>query len=311
MDYVPIRVSTLRGDQKIEFNAYIKINDKFILYLRQGDSFEGARLVRLKEKKVRKIFIPQDEEKGYREYLARNIEMAYDSKSSTSLDNRAAIVQGAQQANTEEVMENPESKEAYDIAKDGAAKYVQFLSAEDKAIAHILNIDNVDQSIAHHGVTVSTYSAALAKRLDIVDPKLTQVLALGALLHDFALLHSPIALNRPRKDFSPDELKQYRMHPEEGGSKVQDKKHVDQGVINIIAQHEECVDGSGFPLGLMENKLDPMAVIVGSSNALDRLITFEGVKKAEAVKTLMVKSVGQYPLKHIQILGDIMKLVSG
>ena len=54
MDYVSIRVSTLRGDQKIEFNAYLKINEKMVLYLRQGDSFEGDRLKRLKEKKLRK-----------------------------------------------------------------------------------------------------------------------------------------------------------------------------------------------------------------------------------------------------------------
>ena len=52
MDYVSIRVSTLRGDQKIDFNAYIKINEKMVLYLRRGDSFEGERLLRLKEKKL-------------------------------------------------------------------------------------------------------------------------------------------------------------------------------------------------------------------------------------------------------------------
>lgn len=310
MEYVPIRVSTLRGDQKIEFNAYVKINDKYILYLRRGDSFEGARLGRLKEKKVRKIFIAQDEEKGYRDYLTRNIEMAYDSKSTSSLDNRSEIIQGAQQASTEEVMENPESKEAYDYAKDGVAKYIQFLNAEDKAISHILKIDNGDGNIAHHGVTVSTLAVGLAKKLEIVDPKILQLLSLGGLLHDFAHFNSTLNLSRPRKDFTPDELKQYKAHPQEGGARVQDKKHFDQTVINIIAQHEECIDGSGFPAGLLESKIDPLAVIVGSANALDRLITFEGVKKTDAVKTLMLNSVGQYPLKHIQILGDIMKSVS-
>ena len=55
MTYVPIRVSVLRGDQKIGFDAFLEVNSKYILYLRKGDSFEGARLDRLKEKKVKKI----------------------------------------------------------------------------------------------------------------------------------------------------------------------------------------------------------------------------------------------------------------
>ena len=55
-DFVPIRVSTLRGDLKINFDAYVKVNEKHILYLRKGDSFEGSRLKRLKDKKVRKMW---------------------------------------------------------------------------------------------------------------------------------------------------------------------------------------------------------------------------------------------------------------
>ena len=81
----------------------------------------------------------------------------------------------------------------------------------------------------------------------------------------------------------------------------------DETVINIIAQHEECINGSGFPLKLNEAKMDPLAIIVGTANALDRLITFEGVKLDQAVKALMVNSVGKYPLNQIQMLGDIMK----
>src|SRR6478735_8764937 len=118
MDYVSIRVSTLRGDQKIDFNAYIKINDKMILYLRRGDSFEGERLKRLKDKKLRKMYILTDEETHYRSYLQKNIDVAYDDKSGKDMQTRAEIIQGAQQSNTEEVFENPENAESYNYAKD-------------------------------------------------------------------------------------------------------------------------------------------------------------------------------------------------
>jgi HD-GYP domain-containing protein (c-di-GMP phosphodiesterase class II) len=307
MDYISIRVSTLRGDQKIDFNTYIKIGSKMILYLRRGDSFEGERLKRFKEKKVRKMFILNEEENKYREYLQRNIEMAYDEKSGKDINARAEIVQGQQQSNTEEVFEDPTNVEAYNNTKDSAAKYVQFLIGNSKAVGAVMAITNDDFNIAHHGVTVSTLSVALAQKLNILDPKKTQLLALGALLHDFAHYESALALNRSVTDFSKDELALYNKHPDAGSNKVQDKKHFDQIVINIIAQHEECIDGSGFPKGARENEVDPLSVIVSSANALDRLMTFESIPRQEAVKKLMIDQVGRHPLNHIQLLGEILK----
>jgi len=308
-EYVPIRVSTLRGDQKIDFDAYLKINEKFVHYVRKGDSFEGERLQRLKAKKLKKMFILPTDEEGYRQYLQKNIEMAYDKNSGKSLQTRSEIVQGNQQSQTEAVMENPENELVYNEAKDAAGKFVQFLSNEEAAVSHILNMNNVDQNIAHHGVTVSTLANALAKRLGLTDPKQMQLLTLGALLHDFEHFHSGLSVARPLKDFNAEELKIYKNHPMAGAQRVQDKKHFDQAILNIIAQHEEYMDGKGFPNGIPESKMDPLAVIVASCNALDRMITFEGVEKKSAVKQLMIMSVGKYPLQHIQLLGDIMNKV--
>ncbi len=307
MDYVPIRVSTLRGDQAIDFDAYIKINDKYILYVHQGDSFEGQRLKRLKSKKLKKMFILQQAETNYRSYLQRNIEMAYDRGSGKSLETRAEIIQGNQQSNAEAVMENPENEVIYNETKDAAGKFVQFIDQEGtESVSRVLSIDNVDHNIAHHGVTVSTLAIALAKKLNITDPKMTQLLSLGALLHDFEHFHNGLSLARPLDQFSKQELALYKTHPLVGAQKVQDKKHFDQTVLNIIAQHEEYVDGKGFPSGLIESKMDPMAVVVASCNALDRLMTFEGVPKKEAVRRLLISGVGKYPLNHIQSLGDVM-----
>ena len=132
-------------------------------------------------------------------------------------------------------------------------------------------------------------------------------MGLGALLHDFGHYESGVALNRSTADFSKEESVIYKNHPALGSQKVQDKKHFDQTVLNIIAQHEECSDGSGFPNGLRESQMDPLVVIVASANALDRLITFEKIPRAEAVKKLMIDQVGRHPLNHIQLLGEILK----
>lgn len=306
MDYVSIRVTTLRGDQKIGFDAYLKLNDKMVLYLKRGDSFEGERLSRLKAKKLKRMFILSSDEGNYRDYMHRNIEIAYDNKSNKDIATRSEIIQGNQQNNAEEVFENPDSIEKYNDTKDAAGKYVDFLISNSEATKAILKIENADQSLAHHGVTVSTLSVALAQKLKMVDPKQTQLLALGALLHDFGHHGAEVP---PGKigEYDKQKLAKYKEHPTVGAKNVQDKKHFDQVVTNIIMQHEECIDGSGYPQRFTEKQTDPLAVIVSSANAIDRLVAFEGVSKADAAKHLMINSVGKHPLQHIQILSEILK----
>lgn len=307
MSYISIRVSTLRGDQKIDFNAYVKINEKMVLYLRQGDSFEGDRLKRLKEKKLRKMFIGADDEARYLSYMQRNIEAAYDSNNK-DIQGRAEIIQGEQQSHTEEVFENPESVTHYNAAKDAAGKYVDFIFTNSQALSAVMNIENTDKNIAHHGVTVATLSLELAKRYGITDPKRTQLLTLGALLHDYGHYNSTLNLSQPLAQMNATDKALWIQHPKVGAEKVQDKKHFDQTVINIISQHEETINGLG-PLGLFEKDLDPLAVFVSSANAMDRLITYENVPRNEAAKKMMLEQVGNHPLQHIQYLSEILKTI--
>ena len=93
-EFLPIRVSTLRGDLKIPFNAYVQVAGKHIMYCREGDSFEGYRLNRLRDKKIKKLFIALEQESLYRQYVQTSIDLAYDVKSRVPLETRAEVVLG-------------------------------------------------------------------------------------------------------------------------------------------------------------------------------------------------------------------------
>ncbi len=307
MEFVSIRVSTLRGDQKITFNTYVKINDNMILYLRQGDSFEGSRLQKLKEKKLKRMFIQPADEGHYREYMRKNIELAYDNSSSKDIQTRAEIIQGQQQSNIEDVFDNPEQAEAYLNAKDAAAKYVQFLLTNSNALKAVMAIKNDDRSISHHGVSVATLGVSLAQKLGLNDTKNFQLLTLAAFLHDFGHHNSSIYPRKKTSEMNVDEIILYQSHAAAGAQKVQDKKHFDQLVLRIINEHEECADGSGYPRALIEKQIDPTSMIVSTCNVMDKLISFEGFSKDEACKKLIFESVGKYPLVNIQKLIEVVK----
>lgn len=306
MGFVPIRTSTLRGDQKISFDVFVQINSRNVLYLRKGDSFEGVRLERLKKKKLKKMFISAESEEDYRSYLSSNLEMAYDSKSGKSLGSRAEIIHGAQQNNAEAVMEEPGSQFAYTNAKEGAARYVEFLMKEQSAASQMLNIENQEQDLGRHAVAVSTLAIALAHKLSLKNQTQLQLLGLGALLHDFGHAQSHGDLFLPLAELSKERMLEYMKHPLAGADSVRDKRHFDPAVIAIIAQHEELVNGTGYPNKLIEKQTDPLAVLVSTANDFDRLVASRNLSHKDTLKDFMVSRVGLHPLEHIQALKSIV-----
>lgn len=302
MSYISIRVNTLRGDHKITFEAYILIDGKYVHYLRQGDSFEGHRLERLKSKKLKKLYIKTESESLYRQYVELNIESAY-TKNDKDLKTRAEVIQGDQEFHTEEVFENPKDSVAYNKAKVAAGKYVDFLLQNTTAAQSILAIQNSDHSVTHHCVNVATLAVALASELKILDELQKQILTLGCLLHDYGHFDTSYDLSKKVQDMNKDEQKLYWQHSKNGAEKVKDLRHFDKGVLNIIYQHEELVNGSG-PLKLREKDQDPLAVLASTANALDRILLFEGQDRIKALKTFMVDNVGKHPLSHIQALSQ-------
>lgn len=307
-DFVPIRVSTLRGDTKINFDAFVHVAGKHILYCKTGDSFEGSRLQKFKEKKIKKLYILTEHEEKYREYMTKNIEMAYDKNSGKSLDSRSEIIQGAQQAATEEVMDNPEDSVAYDLAKIGSEKYVNFILDEKEAMQAIMNIKNTDQSIAHHGVTVAAIAVAMAEKQNLHETEKLELLSLGCLLHDIEHTHTGLKVGRPVKEFTTDELRLYKKHPADALERLKKHKHFDPVVLDIIYNHEETIDGNGFPNKKKEKELSPLCQIASVSNSYDRLMSFEGVAdQKEALKKLLVDKMGLHSLKNLQTLQNVLK----
>lgn len=306
-DYIPVRLSTLRGDQTLLFDVYIKVAGKQILYCREGDSFDKIRLQRLKEKKIKQLFIKQESEKGYRQYLSQNIQVAYANTAGKPIEMRSIIIKGLQQAATEEVLENPLEKIYYEAFKDDTKRYVEFLLMEQVSLKHILLDDSSDPTIARHGVNVASIAIAIAEAAGIQDTTKLQLLATGCLLHDIEHAYSGLNVAKPLEAITGNELNTYRNHPDLGVARLQESEFYDQIVLKIIGQHHEYLNGTGFPKGLNDQNLDQMVMIAAVADAYDRFISYEGIEPKDAIKQLLLARVGLLPLPLIQHLNKILK----
>lgn len=307
-NYVPIRVSTLRGDQKISFDAYVRVAGKYILYCREGDSFEGERLDRLISKRLLKMYIRPEQAPLYDKYIKENVARAYDASKGANLENRAQIIQGAIQACAEDLMEDLENEALYSITQEASARFFSFLKTEPEALKAIIEIKNEDYNVAHHGVNVSAVALAIAEEMGVAEERPMQMASLSTacLMHDLEHTYTPVTLSVPEEKLSSNERALYSRHCVNGAERIKEIHYYDKLIQQIVLFHDEKIDGSGA-LGKKEKELDPIIFIAATANIFDHLITQNKMTPKEALKNMLVEKMGILPLSCLKALQNVLK----
>ncbi len=146
------------------------------------------------------------------------------------------------------------------------------------ALQHIHQFSN---ELFYHSVHVALLSLivdlAWQRRHNqgLIDGGKLENILFGALLHDIGYLTMDKGVwEVKRMDKNPAEPN-YKSHPTKGYELLkrdQVKHGYSKEILNIVLQHEERVNESGFPMGLMRNQIDLNAQIVGLCNDFEHLL---------------------------------------
>jgi putative nucleotidyltransferase with HDIG domain len=139
-------------------------------------------------------------------------------------------------------------------------------------------LDTRDSETLGHSVRVAAYTAAVARRMGVVEPELTDIYR-GALLHDVGKIGVPDAILRKPGRLTPEEWIEMRKHPEIGDRILQGIDFLD-GARPIVLSHQERYDGKGYPLGLRGKEIPLGARIFAVVDTLDAMTSDRPYRKA-------------------------------
>ncbi|MBX3042983.1 MAG: HD domain-containing protein [Candidatus Kapabacteria bacterium] len=112
-----------------------------------------------------------------------------------------------------------------------------------------------------HSRFVSEKSAQVAQLLDMNDEDVMEARIAG-LLHDIGKLNFPEScLYKFTSEMTENEYTKYKQHPELGYH-ILEPYHLLSNISEIIYQHHERLDGSGFPKQLHREAIHPVAKII-------------------------------------------------
>lgn len=202
--------------------------------------------------------------------------------------------------------------EGIEKAKEMVDSLGGILDAPDASAAflNVMNTNKMGQGMFLHALNVAALSLMVGREFEFSEAEL-KALALGALFHDIGELDVPGKILLKRPNLSPDERNTYRQHPRYGLDMVKRYGGFSKPCLDVIHQHHERLDGSGYPMGL--KGLDAISVTARLVMVIDRyddLCSDPDIEKrltpSEALSHLFVKFKGVLWLEAIVVLIRIL-----
>lgn len=155
-------------------------------------------------------------------------------------------------------------------------KTLESLSRNDQALLTLLHQSHTDKKVQAHSFGVFTVALLLALDLGIPQDQ-QEALGMAALLHDGGWAKLPANLFSKGKPYTETEKTLIKQHLLilDG---VLKKSNLPELVTLLIQQHHERSDGSGYPRGLKEAQIHPLARMLGAADQYDELIHGLGEK---------------------------------
>ncbi|HEX8955157.1 MAG TPA: HD domain-containing phosphohydrolase [Burkholderiaceae bacterium] len=155
-------------------------------------------------------------------------------------------------------------------AREDATELVQgmvqtILQDRDVAI-HLMNDMSGGEELYFHALNVSVLAMILAKELDLPIPDIEQ-LGIGCLFHDVGKTQIPTRVLRSENP-TRAEINLIQQHCAHGLA-LGTRMNLTRQALEVIMQHHECQDGTGYPKHLIGDEISPLARIAAIVNAYD------------------------------------------
>jgi HD-GYP domain-containing protein (c-di-GMP phosphodiesterase class II) len=297
MNFISIRLSTIKSGLIVPFNVFIRLANQHIMYLRQGDDFDQNRLDSLRDKGLKKFFIKEEDELNYQSFLSDQLSHIHLS----SDDVKVSLALDASENSVLKVMNNPTTEKSYLMAKFSSDIVKKVTTDNDHILREMVaqtrgQSSNLVEKMQAH--LVNTASIAIKFSESLNSNINTSSMGIAAFYHDASFsqfgLEDQKLFFQEIKSMTPKNLTTYKTHPEKSVMCLQDKAFADKEVLDLIISHEENLSGQGFPKKL--TKLTLPQEVLSLCALYDREVTCLGKNPADVLNSMMIDQVGNYNL---------------
>ncbi len=302
-DYLKIQIRSLNSNEEIPFDVFISINDKKVHYLRAGDKFDDAKILKFKEKAANSFFVKSDDKQNYKNFIQSRL-----SSDDITTNEKAQLLRDSSMSLIEELFESPEVEDALKGSEAVINNFMKFMDTDPQAITQLIKLSTHDFYTYNHSLDVSIYSLGLGKILGFSGKEL-QELGEGSLIHDIGKRQVHVDIITKEGPLDEMEWMQMRKHPQYG-LKILNEFNMSDAIKACCFEHHENMMGTGYPQKLPGSEIHPFARIIAITDTYDALTTQRSynVPKSpeEALNFMKNKLKGKYDEDFLEAMYSVL-----
>jgi HD-GYP domain-containing protein (c-di-GMP phosphodiesterase class II) len=272
------------------FDLFIKTENVVTAVFRAGAPFDSHQQQCLKAAETDGVYIAAKSLPQYQEYAEQNLQFLMASEN-IPLRRRAEIVYHVVTGLVEEVFADVPEVPLIERAARVAELIVAFLQKSPGAVCEFLAVAAHDYSAVAHSANVGILSVAMGQQIGIQDRRSLEDLGIGALLHDIGQTRISRRILQKRGALTTAEYDLIKKAPWWGVEILAQSGTIRQDAFIPVMQHQERMDGTGYPVGLRGDDIHVYGRICGVVEAYDaitsRHVYREALDSYPALRTMM------------------------
>ena len=266
-EYVQVSVDSLKGIRPLQNDVYVKFGEShFVCVFKHGEVVNPESLKKFIDTKRNEFFIKKAEIGASLDHVADQLEKLGDAG---RIEPKVAsqVFDHAYHLVSDVVAQVGFTPEVQRIVKSSVAMTIKTLGSKPRLSAILEDLKVKEGSyISGHSLMIANVGCALACRVGWTSATTQFKICLAAFLHDISINQEVMARIRSMDEvrsvgLDAEQVKELRLHPIRAGEYARQFSEIPTEVEQIVIQHHERPDGSGFPRGLNAMQISPLGAL--------------------------------------------------
>lgn len=311
--YTSVKIEEVINLKVAPFDYFVKINDsKYVRIAKEGMHVATQILTNVQGKGVHVIYSKKED---YRKYLEKMTQSSLNiNKMNIPKEVKIRFLAKTSDLIFDQIVSEGVSREMFHSSKQVLDSSMELIMEDDNVFNLLKSLNDLDENSYRHSLGMAMYSVLIAKQLTWETENTIFKLSLGALFADIGLKTLPKNIIDNSKIWidGPD-LELYKKHPIFGANLLKQGKDIHQDIIDIVEQHHENCDGTGYPKQLSRTTIHPLAKLVRVADefceyALKTQSNPNPPAPKEIVQRLLSSSNKKFEYKYLVALAKVFNI---
>lgn len=257
-DYCGLFIDDFLHIKYFPFDIFCRLSEtKTVKVIKAYDEINTPLIQKLKDKGVSRLFLKRDE---YKRYLAIN---AFSQTKGETSKEKLKWVRGVTENVLHDVYVDEVNLDNFFAAKQVVETTLDLVVDNEIMFEFIKSLNEMGNDLYKEAIGVSVYSVLIASKMGMNDPKVKFRLSIAGLFSDLGMKHLPPELvDKSRMLYNYKEQQEYFRHTDLSVQLLKGIDGLPEEILQIISQHHENLDGSGFPRRITKNQIHPLSKII-------------------------------------------------